>query len=198
MFFCLCYCVVQLCVDVSGMCLVWGSVEERVVFTPHQQRAPESHALPHRGRNWEILAGSVRDPGDLESARKEVDTSPDQHSTVKFCNSCYFSSTHSPEPRCPGTPSNPGRRSILLQVGSQAGLLTRKGPLLNALLAPGIPSLPSTYVSQPQGSQTPSCLEILLWLPSLALQSRGWNWLLSPGWVDVLDEGRSQLCLSPS
>lgn len=82
---CGCVWTIQLGVRIRG----------RVVFTPYQQRAPESHAPPHRGRNRETLAGSVRDPGDLESARKELETSLDQHSAVK-CNSCYFCSTHTP------------------------------------------------------------------------------------------------------
>lgn len=79
--------------DVSGrVSLVSESPEERsVVAALHQQRTLESRAPSLRGPNSEILAGNVRDPGNLESARVEAETSLNQHSTVKLRNSCYFS-----------------------------------------------------------------------------------------------------------
>lgn len=79
--------------DVSGrFSLVSESPEERgVVAALHQQRTLESHAPSLGGPNSAVLAGSVRDPGNLESARVEVQTSPNQHGTVKLHNYCYFS-----------------------------------------------------------------------------------------------------------
>lgn len=44
----------------------------------------------------------------------------------------------------------------------------------------------------PKGFQIPSCLQILLLLPS-PWSFKAWSWLLSPGWVNAQDEGRSQL-----